>query len=234
MRSYPTTRSRIRENSDVPHPLEFTLQRAAREEAVAVRPYREDTLKRELQRGFTLLTAWALLVLLALSTTGQAVAQAPKKPELVREIFVPFDDLNVLLEGDVQRVFLTREQYEELLAQAKKTDPEKPAPHAALILSAAYEATIEDQRARLLGILDLEVLADGLQAVPLELSGVGLRAARLDDREAAIGRNEQGQAVLFVTGPGRFRLTLDMVTPLETSAAQQSLASRPPRPRNCG
>ncbi|MCL4203879.1 MAG: DUF1559 domain-containing protein [Pirellulaceae bacterium] len=193
-----------------------------------MRPNREDTLKRELQRGFPLLTAWALLVLLAPSAIGQAVAQAPKKPELVREIFVPFDDLNVLLEGDVQRVFLTREQYEELLAQAKKTDPEKPAPHAALILSAAYEATIEDQRARLLGILDLEVLADGLQAVPLELSGVGLRAARLDDREAAIGRNEQGQAVLFVAGPGRFRLTLDLVTPLETSAAQQSLAFRVP------
>jgi hypothetical protein len=152
----------------------------------------------------------------------------PEPPEVIREIFVPFEDLNVLLEGDVRRVFLTREQYDELLAKAKKTAPDSPAPHAALVLSAEYDAVIEDNRARLTGVLELEVLADGLQAIPLELSGVGLRAARLDDGQAAIGRNEQGQAVLLATGPGRFRLTLEMVTPLETSAAQQSLAFRVP------
>ena len=71
-------------------------------------------------------------------------------------------------------------------------------------------------------------LEDGLQALPLELGGVGLRDARLDDRPAAIGRNDAGQARLFVEGRGRHRLTLEMVTPLQTSAAQQSLDFRLP------
>jgi len=149
---------------------------------------------------------------------------------MVREIYVPFEDLNVLLEGEIERMFLTREQYEDLLAKAKKAEPEKPAPHAALILAAEYDAQIEEGRARLTGVVDLEVMADELQALPLELSGVGLREARLDDRTAAIGRNEQGQAVLFVEGRGRHRLTLEMVTPLETSAAQQALNFRLPAP----
>ena len=43
---------------------------------------------------------------------------AQDKP-LVREIFIPFDDLNVILEADVHRVFLSRPQYEELIAKAK-------------------------------------------------------------------------------------------------------------------
>jgi hypothetical protein len=180
-----------------------------------------------------LLASLAVLVLLAGSAVGQSYVpaagrSAPEPPEVIREIFVPFEDLNVLLEGDVRRVFLTREQYDELLAKAKKVTPDSPAPHAAIVLSAEYDAVIEDNRARLTGVLELEVLADGLQAIPLELSGVGLYAARLDDGQAAIGRNDCGQAVLLVTGPGRFRLTLEMVTPLETSAAQQSLAFRVP------
>ena len=36
-----------------------------------------------------------------------AAAMAAEEESPVREIFVPFDDLNVLLEGDSQRVFLT-------------------------------------------------------------------------------------------------------------------------------
>ncbi|MCH5376660.1 MAG: hypothetical protein JJ992_22065, partial [Planctomycetes bacterium] len=168
-------------------------------------------------------------VLLPVAVGAEQHRQAGELP-LVREIFVPFDDLNVLLEGDVERMFLTREQYEELIAKAKKSGPDKPAPHAALILAGEYEAQIERGRARLTGTLDLEVMADGLQALPLELSGIGLRDARLDDRAAAIGRNEQRQPVLFVEGRGRHRLTLEMVTPLVTSAAQQTLNFRLPAP----
>jgi hypothetical protein len=176
----------------------------------------------------TLVASLALLVVLAGLAFGQSSVPAGEPPEVIREIFVPFEDLNVLLEGDVRRVFLTREQYDELLAKAKRTAPDSPAPHPALILSADYDAVIEDTRARLSGVLELEVLADGLQAIPLPFSGVGLYTARLDDGQAAIGRDDSGQAVLLVTGPGRFRLTLEMVTPLETSAAQQSLAFRVP------
>lgn len=181
--------------------------------------------------AFALLSlCWLTLVPLAWSQPGPPPHKAAGPEVPIREIYVPFEDLNVLLEGDVRRVFLDRAQYEELLAQAGQPDPELAAPHPVLVLAAQYAATIEEARASLAGVVEIEVLVDGLQAVPLDLAGVGLRSVRLDDRPAALGQNEQGQAVLFVEGRGLHRLNLDLVTPLETSAAQQSLTFRVPSP----
>ena len=59
-------------------------------------------------------------------------------------------DLEVVLENAGRRVFLTRQEYESLLKRASQS-PEKPAPHAFALLSAEYDATIEDGRARIAG-----------------------------------------------------------------------------------
>ena len=78
-------------------------------------------------------------------------AEGDEPPQ--REIFVPFDDLHVILSSDVQRVFVTREEYEALAAKAKlAARPEEHAQPAA-VLSADYVATIEENRARLMGTL---------------------------------------------------------------------------------
>jgi len=147
----------------------------------------------------------------------------------VREIFVPFEDLNVLLERQPRRVLLSRQQYDELLERARLT-PETPAPHAAVFVSADYTATIRDQRTRLTGTLMIDVLKDGLHAVPLDLAGVGLSSAKLDGADAAIGRDAAGRLTLLLEGIGRHRLVLEMVAPLETTAARQVLHFRVPRP----
>ncbi len=159
-----------------------------------------------------------------------ATAAEPPKPEKIREIFVPYEDLSVLMEGNSQRVFLIRQEYADLLAKAKQKPPEAPAPQGALLLAAEYDGTIEDGRIRLSGVIDLEVLGEGLHALPLELVGVGLRRAAIGKASAAIGRDDKGQAVLFIEGVGRHRLLLEMVAPLQTSAAQQSLTFRLPTP----
>ena len=49
---------------------------------------------------------------------GSNAASADETPQ--REIFVPFEDLHVILSGDTQRVFVTREEYESLAAKAAK------------------------------------------------------------------------------------------------------------------
>src|SRR5690349_7460515 len=76
-----------------------------------------------------------MLLVLLLATS--AVAQVPT----IREIFVPLDDLNVVLESETQRAFLTRKEYDELLAKAK-TSAEKLAPIANAVTSAAYQAKL--------------------------------------------------------------------------------------------
>jgi hypothetical protein len=161
-----------------------------------------------------------------------SLAQEPagsKQP--VREIYVPIEEMNVLLEGDTQRVLLSRKEFDELKARARKS-PVEVTPRDALILSADYEVTLDNARAEIKGTLEIEVLADGLHALPLDLAGVGVRRAVLDDRSAALGRaggGSGGSLTLFVSGRGKHRLVLDMVTYLETNASQQILDFQLPR-----
>ncbi len=173
------------------------------------------------------IAATAIAVLCIPNASSVADEQSP--PARERSIFVPFSDLHVLLQQQPKRVLLGREEYEDLLKKAKKT-PETHAPQAALIVSADYAVTAASQRAEIRGVLAIDVLEDGLHALPLDLGSVGLENATLDKQNASIGRDAAGRLVLFVAGIGRHELTLDMVAPLETTAARQVLNFRLPRP----
>ncbi len=181
--------------------------------------------------GVTPLAMALLAVVLCMTAacfTMAAENEAADQELLVRELFIPFEDLHVLLQKEPRRVFLSRTEYDELLAKAK-TSPTSIAPHAAVLADAQYTATVGQDRAQLSGTLVIEVLREGLHAVPLDLGGVGLRSATLDGQGAAIGRSDKGQLVLFVEGMGRHELTLQMVAPLQTTAARQVLQFRLPR-----
>ena len=173
-----------------------------------------------------------MLALAALCWVGFSVPQSrageKKERPIVREIFVPFEDLEALLEGQPRRVLLPRAEYEELLKKAVK-DPERKAPLSVTLIGADYTVTAEEDRARLTGKLAVDVLEDGLFTVPLDLAGVGLRRATLDGKDAPIGRDDSGKLTLFVEGAGRHELELSMVSPLETTAARQQLSFRLPR-----
>ncbi|HND56718.1 MAG TPA: hypothetical protein PLV92_30075, partial [Pirellulaceae bacterium] len=196
----------------------------------------------------------ALLLLLAAGATssgrvaaqgqevaqGQAPSQAPAPPggptqpnrlaapQIVRELFVPFADLPVVLEHAPQRVLLTRSQYDQLLREAKRT-PNDPAPRRASLVSADYEATLSDGRAAISGRIVVDVLERGVHVVPLSLGGVGLRSATLDGQPAPLAIDAADGVVLIVRDPGRKQLQLELVAPLETTAALQSLSARLPR-----
>ncbi|KPK46788.1 MAG: hypothetical protein AMK72_09280, partial [Planctomycetes bacterium SM23_25] len=153
----------------------------------------------------------------------------PKSEETVRELLVPFGDLSVLLEGDPNRVLLSREEYDALLAKAKK-EAEARAPRQALLISADYDAKVGDERAEISGTLVVSVLEDGLHAVGLDVAGVGLRGAQLDGKGAPVGLADDGRLTLFVQGKGEHTLVLDVVAPLQTTAARQVLNFRLPTP----
>ncbi len=156
--------------------------------------------------------------------------EAAEPPPLVREIYVPFGDLHVLLENDPKRVLLSRTQYEELLAKAAARGPKPRAPQGALLAAAQYTVEAEPQRAVIRGALAVDVLEDGWQSLPLDFSGVALRKASLDDRPASIARLENGSLVLLVEGKGRHALALEIVAPIEAAAARQTLGFRLPQP----
>ena len=160
-----------------------------------------------------------------------ASAQDPKpaaKP-LVREIFVPFEDLSLILENDAQRVFLTSKEYAELIAKAQQSTEVK-APHSVGVIAAAYDGKLEEGRASIEGTLEIELWNDGLQAIPLDLAGVGIRSALLDGKPASLGRNVAGQVILFAEEKGKHTLALALTTLLQTSAATQTLQVTLPTP----
>ncbi len=147
-------------------------------------------------------------------------AQELQKP--LRELFVPFEELDVLLGNDTRRVYMTRGEYEDLLEKAN-IKKNQAAPEKAVLLVANYQIEIGEGRATIHGDLQLDVLADGVQVLVLPFSGVGVRVASLDDTPASLAKNDQGQTLLFVEGIGKHHLTLDLVMPVATDSAQQSL-----------
>ncbi len=185
-------------------------------------------------RRFALLGLLACLFGASTLSAAPGKPQPPKKqppkqePRKERILFVPFDDLSLILSGPNERVFMTREEYRALQAEAAKRPPSE-APQATILLNAAYNATIQETIATVHGQLELEVLAPGLQAIPLVLQGVSLRQATLDGQPASIGRDAKGQYVLFVHEPGRHQLQLELLTPVVVAAAQQSLQFQLPK-----
>ena len=162
----------------------------------------------------------ALLAGVCLPTFSLLLAQEPEKP--LRELFVPFEELDVLLGNDARRVYMTRAEYEELLVKARVV-PNTVPPTKLALLVANYHAEVGEGRATIRGELQLEVLDAGIQVLVLPFSGVGVRAAKLDDAPASLAKNDQGQTWLFVEGMGKHRLSLDLVMPIAIDAAQQSL-----------
>ncbi|MFO0903810.1 MAG: hypothetical protein U0939_12465 [Pirellulales bacterium] len=168
---------------------------------------------------------WAGTYVAAQDATGPATPEGP--PKKVRELLVPFRDLHILLEGPTRRVFLERNEYERLLSQAKQSPLEK-APRAFAATHAEYTMTMIEGRARVSGVVTLDLLDDGLHAIPLTYQNALLRSATLDGRPAPLGDAGPGQFQVFVAGRGVHTLTLEMDATVESSAALQTLAARGP------
>ena len=77
--------------------------------------------------------------------------------EFQRQIFVPLESLDVLLDGNSNRVLLSREEYDALLKSAKSREI-KRAPMDSAILSANYTGEISEGVALIKGELVVESL----------------------------------------------------------------------------
>ncbi|MCZ6572487.1 MAG: hypothetical protein O7C98_04860, partial [Planctomycetota bacterium] len=174
---------------------------------------------------------FTITVTLALAVTaiGAGPVRGPDPTERLREVLVPFDDLNVLLASNPSRVLLSRGRYETLLAEARRV-PDVGPPLVAAIVAASYEASLGNERARINGALIVDVLEVGLQTVALVLGQVGVRRARLDGVDAPLGQGQDGRLLLFVEGKGRHDLAIELVAPLATDSARQTLNIRVPTP----
>ena len=169
----------------------------------------------------------------AFSQSRSATDKSPKKFQ--RQIFVPFESLDILLDGNSNRVLLTRTEYDELLKSAR-TREIKRAPLDSAIVSAKYTAEVSEGVALIKGELIVESLNEGLVQIPLPLSGAAIRSATIsgdtdeDDEPAKLWRNKKGQIVLLTSSESRQTFNIEMTVPMQTSAARQSLTVQLPSP----
>ena len=155
--------------------------------------------------------------------------QTPRPPEQkTREIYVPFSDLHILLESQPKRVMLGRQEYNDLVKRAQRV-PETHAPLPALWPRPTIRSPSSSSGPRSTACFPSR--AGGRPARP----AAGFRRRRHPERQARRSRRPDrrdaaGRLVLFVEGRGEHHLALEMVAPLETTAARQVLNFRLPRP----
>lgn len=174
------------------------------------------------------LTLMLLLALACLDLAHSAPAAPQKKEDQPRrKLFVPFDDLDVLLlDRSNKRVMLTQQEYEALLEKAKKKTVLQ-APLDSSFVSANYQATVQEGIATISGELKFVLLNEGLVRIPMPISGVAIRSATLDDQPASL-INQGSNLMLLVDNQAANKnkprvLKLEMMLPIVTSAAQQTL-----------
>ena len=173
------------------------------------------------------ITSLTLLSASALSHDKPVDDKSPKKFQ--RQIFVPIESLDILLDGNSNRVLLSRAEYDQLLKSAR-TREIKRAPLNSAIVSSKYTGEVSEGVALIKGELIVESLNEGLVQIPLPFSGVAIRSATLGDEPAKLWRNAKGQIVLLTSNEDRQKLSIEMTVPMQTSAARQSMSVQLPSP----
>ncbi|RMF91380.1 MAG: hypothetical protein D6741_16125, partial [Planctomycetota bacterium] len=182
------------------------------------------TVRDRERRTGRLSAAMPIAVLLSLVLAGAVAAQ----PQEVREIYVPYDDLNVLLQHAPRRVLVDREEYMRLLKAAKVNDDKALPPVAGAAVSAEHRIEVADGRVVLHSTIMFEALKDELQAVEFGVDGVGVLAATIDGNPLPVARPDPARVIAFVEGTGMHRLDWMFTTPLQTTAAEQWFRFRLP------
>ncbi len=170
-----------------------------------------------------LLTPWLVLASwLVAAASSIAQTEGTEDSRVIRELYVPYGDLEVLLNKETERIYLTRDEFESL-KQAAKSDPQADTPLDVVLLDADYEAELRKGRAWVTGSLTLEVLSAGLQVLPLRFTAGALRSASLDGQPASLARDDAGTTQLLVEGIGLHKLSVQLILPVSMDSAQQSL-----------
>lgn len=121
-----------------------------------------------------------------------------------------------------QQVTMPLTDYEALRARAHPEGDQKPSPPAPFAFEAAdLVITADGESARVVQTLDLALLAEGWQKVPLGEAGSFI-AARFGDLDGRVEVNAEGWS-LQVKGLGKHRVVLESVVPVR----RDETATRP-------
>lgn len=162
-----------------------------------------------------------LIVGMFLQVFLSMVAMGFQEASDIRELYVPFSDLNLILEADPNRVYLTRKEYEELQAAAEVA-PIESTPANVLLKEASYVGKLVAGRLEIEAALVVDVLNDrGPYLLPITIEGFGIRSGKMDDGTAPLTRDQEGRVSLILRQEGEHNLDLSLVAASKVDAAQQ-------------
>ncbi len=155
-----------------------------------------------------------------------AVPDAAKPPEGPREIYLPFKFLKGIFDSQGASVVVPLDEYKRLKAAAEKA-PVAPPAVTAVITSASYVATVEQDLARIRAELTVNVLGTPWVEIPIRFG------------TAAIGKLEAGEKILLKgTGDGNYsllfghtgeqKIVLELTTRIHTSPEGREFAFEVP------
>lgn len=158
-----------------------------------------------------------------------ATCSAWQEEPIVRELLVPYEELNVILEADPHRVFLDKDEYEALI-EAAQEKPSELLPRDSVMTRSETRIEIIDSRATVEHLMSFEILEDSKWFLfSLEILNIGIREATLDGAAAPLVRGPDGRPSLLVKGKGVHEFVLRGTTLVSQSAAQQSFLLTLPR-----
>jgi hypothetical protein len=182
-----------------------------------------------------------LLALLALKLSLSALPAAarPATPQTAtpatpatpagREIYIPAEELPLLLQSWPSATMISREEFLRLQAANEAQEEARP-PHAALLQWARHRIVVEEERAFWSCQAQAEALAAGQQTLSLPTTGIIWTHLASQDQPLPASADAAGNGVnLLLSGPSRVELFCQGELSVNNDAASRSMTlSLPP------
>jgi hypothetical protein len=152
------------------------------------------------------------------SCTAAALAQDAAKAE-TRRVYVPFDQLDVVLDRDGKGVMLPRKEFETLYQKAHAARKSRlQLPRGIVLSNVQYDARIAGDQLLVTATVEFTQFTPGWQILSLPLKGLAVERATLNGQPARLGRLPQNGRTLQLLSDqtGARKLTLELSTPLSS------------------
>lgn len=141
-----------------------------------------------------------------------------------RRVYVPAEDLDVVVERDRRGTMLTKKKFEELLGLAK-ANATKAGPNLPIVLTGgSYQARIVGDQMLLSVTAEFTQFASDWQLLNFAMQRISVEKATVDNEPAMLGRNQDGSVSLLSDGKGTHVLQMELSTELTSQGSDQVAA----------
>ena len=143
-----------------------------------------------------------------------------------RRVYVPVEELDVVMERDKKAVLLPRTKFEALLTQARANADRNAIPDgiSVLMTAADYAVTIVGDQLAIAVTAEIMQFDNDWHELQFPLQRLSMEQATIDDTPALVGRLPDGSVSLFVNTRGKHILKLQLSTELTAYGSDRSAA----------